>query len=137
VVEPRPNDGKAARFPVAIKGVVTIDGAVCLLFNERDEWELPGGKLEPGEDPSACLAREIEEELGVRATPTRILDSWLYRIVPGVEVVIVTYACAPLSGVSPRVSVEHKKLGLFAAHEIDALNMPEGYKASIRAALES
>jgi 8-oxo-dGTP pyrophosphatase MutT (NUDIX family) len=127
-----PNDGRAPRFPVAVKGVVTIDGRVCLLFNERDEWELPGGKLEPGEDPQACLAREIEEELGVAARPARILDSWLYRIGPGIEVVIVTYACEALSGVSPRVSAEHKKLGLFALTEIDALNMPEGYKDSIR-----
>lgn len=117
-----------------MKGVVTIDGRVCLLFNERDEWELPGGKLEPGEDPQECLAREIDEELGLTAVPERILDSWLYRIAPGVEVVIVTYACTPLSGLTPRLSHEHKKLGLFAPEEIEALNMPEGYKASIRAA---
>jgi 8-oxo-dGTP pyrophosphatase MutT (NUDIX family) len=130
-----PNDGRAARFPVAIKGLVTIDGRVCLLFNERDEWELPGGKLEPGEAPRSCLAREIDEELGLAARPGPILDSWLYRIRPGIEVVIVTYACAPLSGVAPRLGAEHKKLGLFAPSEIEALPMPDGYKASIRAAL--
>lgn len=28
-------------------------------------WEFPGGKVEPGEDPAACVVREIREELGV------------------------------------------------------------------------
>jgi len=29
------------------------------------QWELPGGKVEPDEDPASALHREIREELGV------------------------------------------------------------------------
>lgn len=43
------------RFPVSVKGVLLEDDQVVLLLNERDQWELPGGRLERGEDPVACL----------------------------------------------------------------------------------
>ncbi|MGH8726480.1 MAG: NUDIX domain-containing protein, partial [Burkholderiales bacterium] len=52
-------------FPVSIKGVVFRDDRAILLRNERDEWELPGGKLEPEEAPAECCAREILEELSI------------------------------------------------------------------------
>jgi 8-oxo-dGTP pyrophosphatase MutT (NUDIX family) len=122
----------AYRFPVSIKGVIVHHGRIVLLKNERQEWELPGGKLEPDEVPEICLAREIAEELSLQATIADILDSWVYRINPEVDVVIVTYGCrvADLRGMA--LSHEHKELATFAAHEIDGLNMPAGYKASIR-----
>lgn len=51
-------------FPVSIKGVMFQDHTIVLLENERAEWELPGGRLEPDEPPEACLARE--RRVGVR-----------------------------------------------------------------------
>lgn len=38
-------------------------------------WELPAGKLDGGEDPAACAARELEEEVGLRAGRLESLGS--------------------------------------------------------------
>lgn len=92
---------------------------------------LPGGKLELGEDPAACVGREISEETGWAVRVGPILDSWQYHIRDGVDVLIVTYGCF-VDGDSPiTVSSEHKEARLFAADEIAVLPMPDGYRRSV------
>ena len=126
------SDALATRFPVSIKGVLAVGGRIVLLRNDRDEWELPGGKLETGEDPKECVERELLEELNVRTTAMRLLDAWLYDILGQVEVLIVTYAMAPLGADTVlHISDEHRELGLYPPDEIAALNMPDGYKRAI------
>ena len=121
------------RFPVSVKGVLPINGAVVLLKNERDEWELPGGRLEAGEDPMDCVVREIREELGLDVTVAGIVDSWTYEVLPGREVVIVTYGCRLDGHDEIEISAEHKEVGLFSPDVLASLPMPEGYRRSIRA----
>ena len=60
-----------------------LDGARLLAARRLEPaalaggWELPGGKVEPGEDDLSALVRECREELGIEITPGRRLgDSW-------------------------------------------------------------
>jgi 8-oxo-dGTP pyrophosphatase MutT (NUDIX family) len=119
-------------FPVSIKGVVVRDGKVLLLRNDRDEWELPGGRIEVGETPRECLAREIFEETRWRVEAGQLLDTWLYHIgAADKHVFVVTYGCHPIGTGRPVLSTEHKEVGLFGRAEVPALTMPDGYKRSI------
>ena len=66
-------------FAISIEGVVADPrDRVLLLKNERDEWELPGGRIEIGESPEECVAREIAEETQWKVTTGPILDTWMY-----------------------------------------------------------
>jgi 8-oxo-dGTP pyrophosphatase MutT (NUDIX family) len=122
----------ARTFPVSVKGVLVRAGRVLLLRNERGEWELPGGKLELGEEPPACVAREIAEETGLPVTTGPILDAWQYHIGDGRDVLIITYGCHCESDQPPALSDEHQEVGFFSLAEVAGLTMPAGYKQSIR-----
>lgn len=131
-----PSDRFSRKYPVSVKGVLMINGKIALLKNERDEWELPGGKIEPGEAPEQCVEREIREELQVDTSVRFILNCWMYNIRNKVDVFIATYLCEPIESedVTIEKSYEHKEAGLFGFDEIPSLNMPDGYKRAIQKA---
>jgi 8-oxo-dGTP pyrophosphatase MutT (NUDIX family) len=120
------------RFPVSVKGILFWGNRVPLLLNERDEWELPGGRLEAGETPELCACRELKEELSLDVQATTLVDSWVYEVLPGKDVLILAYLCdtngTPESLV---ISNEHKQLGIFEVSRISTLNIPSGYVRSI------
>ncbi|MFE0423789.1 NUDIX domain-containing protein [Streptomyces sp. NPDC058953] len=131
-------------WPVSIKAVaLDSQGRVLLLKNEREEWELPGGRLElpsdddPGDDsPERTVERELREETGwtVKAGPLIEGGVWVYEPVPGRRVLIVTYGCTVLTpDQEPVLSHEHKQIGLFTPDEVPHLNMPQEYKESVAA----
>jgi len=118
---------------VSVKGILrSPKGELVLLMNERNEWELPGGRIELGESSQECLSREIREELNLDVQVDHPVDTYLFEVIPGRYVFIATYVCNLIGAFSPSLSHEHKKLGLFAP---DALpnNLPDGYRRSIEA----
>ena len=78
------------------------------------------------------LEREFAEELNAEIVADRILDCWLYQVLPGQEVLIVTYAVRRVDRREIRLSREHQKYGVFAVNELQDLAIPEGYRRSIR-----
>jgi len=74
-------DLETIRHPGAAAVVpIKDDGTVVLIRQFRHAaggfiYEIPAGKLSPGEEPLQCAARELEEEVGYRASSFELLSS--------------------------------------------------------------
>jgi len=65
---------------VALAGCIVCNehGEVMVLHRKtatHNHWEIPGGKIEPGETAEAAAVRELQEEVGVQVRITQKLGS--------------------------------------------------------------
>lgn len=93
---------------VLVAAIALIDKDGRVLLAQRPEgksmaglWEFPGGKVEPGETPEACLIREVKEELGI--------DTWQSCLAPltfashsyeDFHLLMPLYACRKWEGIA-------------------------------------
>lgn len=137
------NAYKPYSVPISVKGIVFEDGKVWLRKNERNEWELPGGKMDEGEQPEQTVARELEEELGFTVTVKDLISAHLATVTVSADenrgVLVVSYVCELLSSTG---IFEHEgeagsaEFQAFSLDELAALNMPQFYKEAIMKASE-
>jgi len=117
--------------PVSIKGVLLLDKRVVLLKNPRGEWELPGGRADEGEEHARTLSREFAEELALDIAVDEPVDSYLFEVIPGRQVFIVTYGCRLTGEFRPRLSDEHSEHCLWPVARLSQINLPVGYRRSV------
>jgi len=120
-------DELADKFPVSVKAIIIDDNRVLCLKNEREEWDLPGGKIDFNEDIEICLKREVKEELNLEIYNLNILKPFNLKF-NDVPVLVLVYS-ADISCESPIIaSYEHSEYNFFLEAEIKNLNMPQNYK---------
>ena len=93
---------------------ITVSGAIIIRTNPKtnkkeifvtqrgygdykDGWEIPGGKVEPGETPEACIVREIREELATEIKAEKILGVVDYDY-PNFHLTMHCILCTIVSG---------------------------------------
>jgi len=86
-----------------VAGVLARNGTILICQRKRGgrhplKWEFPGGKVEPGEDPRAALARELLEELNVEAVIGEELDSYEVAYPDGFRAMLHFYRVTGFQG---------------------------------------
>lgn len=110
---------------------------VLLARNPRGEWELPGGRPEPGETERVAVAREIAEETGQLVWVTDLIGRFDLPI-PAADptgqpllVEIAAYACHLAARRPLRLSAEHSQLAWLPVNELPD-SVLSGYARVIR-----
>ena len=118
-------EGSPAAAPRPRKLVVAgllIDGPRVLISRRKPDqplggyWEFPGGKMEPGESPTAALVRELDEELGAAVEVGPIWDV-LHHAYPGFDLLMLVYRCRLAPGAVAR-AIEVADLAWCLPHEL-------------------
>ncbi|MEU6645747.1 NUDIX domain-containing protein [Saccharomonospora sp. NPDC046836] len=110
--------------PVVIVGTAIVRGGLLLAqqraYPAQDAglWELPGGRVEPGESDADAVRRECAEELGVRVAVGERVGADVP--LPGGKVLRV-YAATFADGSPEPHAVEHRALRWVAAPELAAV----------------
>ena len=92
---------------VLVSAAVLIEEQRVLLSQRKagahlaGAWELPGGKVNDGEDPRDALRRELHEELGIEATVGEIVDVTFHRYDDAGKAVLLLFFEAQRTATSP------------------------------------
>jgi len=120
---------------VAGKAVIIENEKVIVLKRSSDDnfrpgtYDLPGGKVEHGENPILGLKREVEEEIGLMINviaPTRIWDF----VIDDTHTIGITYFCRLIGG-SEKLSHEHDGYEWIKLSEIEKKDLPKWLKEDI------
>ena len=112
------------QFGIGVKAII-MDGSRMLLIKRSNRyadsggiWDIPGGRLNFGEEPEDGLRREVREETGLEIEIKRILDASTIFLDDKTHIVRLTYLCTSTDTVV-RLSDEHTEAKWIKPSEID------------------
>jgi len=112
----------------SVGAVIFDDDRRVLLQQASDDgqWYVPGGAVDPGEEPADAIVREMLEETGLRVEPVRVLGvakspDITYPNGHQVQYVAITFLCRIVGGTLKISDDESLALRFFDTRELPPL----------------
>jgi len=102
-------------FRLAVKAFIVNRDKLLVVKRASDDiqkpniWEIPGGRLNLGEDPFIGLIREVKEETGLYITPIMPMSINHFKREDNQVITMIVSLCKPLGG-RIKISKEHSDL---------------------------
>lgn len=93
-------------------------------------WELPGGKVEPGEAPRDTAIRELREEVGIEVDPIATLPA-VEHVYEHAHIRLLPSICTLVSGEASPIQVD--QIRWVPPHELNNYTFPEASRPVITA----
>lgn len=112
-----------------VAAVIERDGRILVGQRRKSDshglkWEFPGGKVERGEAPSAALARELEEELGIQARVGREIVRFFHAYPKRATILLIFFKVNDFSG-EPQ-SLAFERIEWVAPDQLPAYDFLDG-----------
>jgi 8-oxo-dGTP diphosphatase len=123
---------RLAAAPAVVATALVRDGRVLVAQRTRPpelagRWELPGGRVEPGEDEPAAVVRECREELGTEVVPEGRVGTDL----PIAAGVLRVHRARPVPGAPEPRALEHAAVRWVDATQVPGLEWVDADRAVV------
>ena len=123
---------RLAAAPAVVATALIRDGRVLVAQRTRPpelagQWELPGGRVEPGEDEAAAVVRECREELGIEVVP----DGRVGTDLPIAAGVLRVHRARPVPGSPEAQALEHAAVRWVDATQVPGLDWVDADRAVV------
>ncbi|MFH1771133.1 MAG: NUDIX domain-containing protein [archaeon] len=99
-------------FNIAVKAFIVKEGKVLVIKRRPNDphspgiWDIPGGRIEEGENPYDGLTREVKEEVNLEVNIKVPLYVDYFTRDDGQKITMLIFVCSPISK-DVRLSEEH------------------------------
>ncbi|MDP2669142.1 MAG: NUDIX hydrolase [bacterium] len=120
---------------IPVKALIENEGKILIMLGaDDDHWQLPGGRVNEGENLEEALKREIKEELNLDIEPISVFGAFLFKSASGKNHIVLVYKCRVLNNLDEIKfnDGETKEIRWVSVSDFKSLKIRDGYRNELK-----